>query len=932
MARWTKKAREEKRKKTLDVVESDSAVLPMRHKCDLGKLGLKEWDEWQERQARYREIKPDYDNKFNRPTRDTTEKIWALLKEYGFLEEKIQPTRYLFMEEEDHSQRQLAARQAVVVALDTFVAAGWSHRQITHLKMFDALCRRFSDNYINLKCRVESVRDVLPITVKRCRRDLMLAGIRSKLLWEALTNWENPIFQVIRTGMKGVSKRVVFNNDSKGSPLDRFNEIMDADPQYVRAQRSGIRILFASDDPPENRRARYKICAEHPYNVVRLGPKSLNVLAQQEKVLLYLDVDEFIKDYDEAGETKKRNFDILRTQYHVEADLSNIPKTESRLEGGPPSKPWWPERAEYVYFRSIELGILEKRYEQVEFTRDDHENYRKLERCRAHIKNLPEWLKEYGMEGSGAQVVEWLRRNKEERTSSLTPEEVFFTVDKAMRNWRDKVRTLLEEYDAAVLHQVVFRNVAEQVRGLTGLHAIHSGFRRVLTRRYQPLHFWPTYVTSKIYVPTKSKESTHHGGDETPRNPPAEQVLESYREKWFKVKDGETGEVCSLAGYDISSSQMQIIAVFLGDDKLEEATTAPMGKPSFKQQMARWAWQLHKDERKEKLKLRDGYGAIGSYKVGDPDKDNIDENIDERLQELVKELLMRVSYGSNWWKVEMDQRCHPKTYGPGWESGSAGEFIKEFNEKYPAPQLFREICKRVAWNAYNKDPFRGFVLQDPFDKQEVRWNPVARAEVRVTGNEGFRISPPSGVQVKPGSVLAHALREALERDLIAVKANADGEYPIDRGELERMLAPCLVHLLDAYYSSLVMEALASEGITVFVGIHDCWLVPENQTDVLKKVMEEAAKKWYLGLEPIYEILLNYLDRNRKYKPLVEAAYSKWKRRKDDENWKLVFRAKEVRPKARGKTSRAGNLKPALEGVGERADAAAGLDSPLKVFW
>lgn len=46
MVRRTKKALEEIRKKTLDVVESGSAVLPMRHKCDLGKLGKLVLSEW----------------------------------------------------------------------------------------------------------------------------------------------------------------------------------------------------------------------------------------------------------------------------------------------------------------------------------------------------------------------------------------------------------------------------------------------------------------------------------------------------------------------------------------------------------------------------------------------------------------------------------------------------------------------------------------------------------------------------------------------------------------------------------------------------------------------------------------------------------------------------------------------------------------------
>ena len=107
-----------------------------------------------------------------------------------------------------------------------------------------------------------------------------------------------------------------------------------------------------------------------------------------------------------------------------------------------------------------------------------------------------------------------------------------------------------------------------------------------------------------------------------------------------------------------------------------------------------------------------------------------------------------------------------------------------------------------------------------------------------------------------------------------------------------MIAPCLVQVLDAYYSSVVMRKLHERGITSFVGIHDCWMVPETvQTvvggetkiskglDVLKEVMFEADDEWYDGLGPVYDDLLSYLGDDGDYRKLISSARDKWERRK-----------------------------------------------------
>jgi len=120
-----------------------------------------------------------------------------------------------------------------------------------------------------------------------------------------------------------------------------------------------------------------------------------------------------------------------------------------------------------------------------------------------------------------------------------------------------------------------------------------------------------------------------------------------------------------------------------------------------------------------------------------------------------------------------------------------------------------------------------------------------------------------------------------------VAANVDNEYPVDLAQLQKIVAPCLVHMLDSYYSTLVMEKLAERGVTDFVGIHDCWLVPEkvcvdgtilNGIQVLREIMIEAASEWYAGLKPTYEDLVDYLALDAEFSEFILIAQKKWQKR------------------------------------------------------
>lgn len=876
-------------------------MLPMPHKVTtVKKITRPEWEEWTRRQVFHKKAYPDYDKEFNRPSGHTEGEVWQLLQNVNFPDFERPPSYVTIISPEAQALRERAVEQGLVMVFDTFLGAGLGRGQVTYQEVFDALCRGFSDHFVAKREIVDSVRDMLPETVSKCRRDLLLSGIKPYVLWKAVKDWsENPIFKVEQenTGSRMVTRVLLL--DEGEATRKRYKKIIRSDPEYRPPRHFGIKVSFADQQLKEPSEGRGRACGERPYNVVRLGDKSKELLKKQSAVTLYFDISAFNDDYKEAEAAEERAKETLNNDFGMDARLFSSPR-KSRTTTGATDRvqPRWSKRDERVYYRSIELGILQNKSHAA--TNEDRRNYEKLIKCRGHIQTLRQALstsnkdqpvKDEAMKGdfkwlidSRERILEWFDRidGQFKLKPEVTPELAYLQMDRAMMSWRQDVRSLLEEYDTARRHQKVFGEVYEKVKDDAGLRKIHSGFRRSINRRYQPVHFWPTYVTSK--------DRSQRRDEDVEADAPSEKRLESYRSRWFKGCDPQSGKPCQLTGFDISSSQMQIIASFMGDTKLEKVCMTPPGQPSFKESMAKWAWEMHENR---ELELRAGTDKIKPYESGS----------DGRLQEVVKELLMRVSYGSNWLTVENDQRRHPKTYGPGWETGSAGKFVDAFNERFPGPSEFRDICTRAARMSYQKNKCQGFEFTDPFDGVKVRWNPVARDDgyIVTSGGDRLRISVPLSLSRRR----AHEVRTLEDDRLQHKKGEFAEDYDVDKEELENMTPPCLVHSLDSYYSSLVMSQLVSKDVQCFVGIHDCWLVPKSQIDILRMAMECAAKEWYRGLEPVYEALLRHLKAGKVIEAdtkgekegseayvKVAAAYEKWKER-ISEHWIPRFRAKPV---------------------------------------
>ncbi len=854
-----------KRVKTINSVQKKLAnlaeherLLPMPH--SKYKISLEEWVEFYMRTELHYQKYKDYEKRFGKPSFTTSEQIWRILEPSmsGYEEsfDGLSRAHFGWLNGDEKSKLNQISKQAFLVILDTFVSAGWAHRNITYNGVFDALCKKYSDYY--QQGLAKTVRDMTLDTAKKCRRDLLLTGVDVNKFWDLVVGeWSkkgaNPLFSI--KGAKGEPIQVVLKDTSL---LKEFENIVKDDPEYTRPYSSGITVLFANSKLPPKPRNR-EICGDVAYNEVKIGEESKKLLHLQENSRLFFDITVFKKDYVKESRLAEKLTKRLQDEYGINPSLSNtrisFSNTRGRNSKGKKNE-IWSVREKHVFYRSIEEGVSRQ-----------HIKLPNTKYARLRLKhNRQKWGKHL------SRYLEWVEENQThgEHHKQVSVEMVYKAA-KVMSGWRKAVRSLLDEYDLIQSHLNEYRHLYEQVRNNDGQKPIRCSFTRLINRRYQPLHFWSTYVTSKNNSPLDDRlESYIHSEDE----------FNSYRKRWFKSINSKTGKICELVGYDISSSQTQIIAILLGIEQLKKVAMGESGR-SFKEIMADWAWQKHQENqgREGDFMLNHDLKAVKDYSGPN----------DSRLQELCKALWMRVSYGSSAWSVAIAQHSDPETYGPGWTPKNANRFLKYLYLKFPEVEIFLSACRQIAQIAYKRNRYTGVIFSDPFDRAKVRWNPVARGNKPLT-NLGHKLIisvPGSFIKVNKGW------------DFEEARANKKGEYPVDYTTLRKMIAPCLVHMLDAYYSSLVMKKLADSGVTNFVGIHDCWLVPEVLIvngemcvghEVLYKVMVEAAGEWYVGVGPIYKDLLRYLKRDKKFGNFIRNAQQKWEYRVNN-GYKPLFLAK-----------------------------------------
>lgn len=831
-------------------VAAHSSLLPMPYHCDGSRISAAEWEEYHQRAALYHKAMPHIRRMVGRPSIKTAEAVWNLLSPYmADMQEKFDhliTNGYGWLTEDEKNELEVIAKQALLIVLHTFIVAGEAHKNVTYNMLFDALCRKFSDHH---RCSLaSSVRDMRKETVWMCQRDLLRNGIDPHKYWRLTLNWSqastghNPLFSIEKKAYSGKGQ-VIRVIPIESAVRTEIENILSKDTQYVSPHIKGIRACFINTELPR-RPIKYEMCAEAPYNLVPLGEKSDKLLRLQSEACLWFDTGAFNKDYREAKQERDEFARRMLDEFGLDVYISDT-KRQVRDDEAKRFKEIWSKREKEAYFISVKIGLRQKQFDpQIEPTVHDE---------LSDTQKKAKWVKRH------ADLKSELQECKDDSIDilHLSVEDVVRAAI-STRQLRRDIRQLLTQFDRAQRHVNEYKRVYEQVREMDGPHLIHSAFDRVINRRYQPVHLWPSYVTSKSGTLPE---------DEMGPVPNNENKLESYRKRWFKARDPETGEPIHFVSRDISSSQTQIIATLLGIEKLEELTMGDSGK-SFKETMADWAWQEFGNP------VSDSVPPERSHLFGKYSGPN-----DPRLQELCKTLWMRVSYGGSAYSVVEEQRRDIKTYGPGWTTKVAQQFLDKLYVEFPEIKAFLAACRRIGEITYNKDCYSGVTFTDPSDGVIICWNPVERYNTK-TSNNGRKLS----ISL-PGKYVSEEWE--LDPEFQEAKPNTDGEYPVNLHQLKKMIAPCLVHVLDSFYSTLVMEKLAERGITDFVGIHDCWMIPQRVSvsgkicsglEVLHEVMDETAAEWYAGLGPVYQDLIRYLGDDPKYKDLVWNAYNKWKER------------------------------------------------------
>jgi hypothetical protein len=294
-----------------------------------------------------------------------------------------------------------------------------------------------------------------------------------------------------------------------------------------------------------------------------------------------------------------------------------------------------------------------------------------------------------------------------------------------------------------------------------------------------------------------------------------------------------------LVGVDVSASQFQINAVFLGITELE----AQLKERSFKEIASERVRQRDRDR-------RDTFTLPRDY------EDDTDPQLREQLRESLKRAALTYMYGSSPREIERTLAKSVSTYGPGLGSGAN---IRRFldDEALNLGDIERwwmPLCRLAAKTACERDPFAGLVVTDPFDGASQRWNPVAWKIALCAGADEVRIYAKVPLVRSKGSLQPAA-------------PNAAGDYPVDRDQLKRMVGPCLTQMLDASFAGYVIE-----GLSQVISTHDAWAVPLDAADALAKAVDAAGEPWLRGLRVVYDDLLKYLPSKGK-----DAKYATWLR-------------------------------------------------------
>jgi hypothetical protein len=464
------------------------------------------------------------------------------------------------------------------------------------------------------------------------------------------------------------------------------------------------------------------------------------------------------------------------------------------------------------------------------------------------------------------------KRNVRDPADFQVEYKAFLATNQALKH---AYHSLIGRRDVAVAVRHQIRRAHEHVDSRGHLE-IKTAYSKTRNRRFQPQTFWPTEVSSEEDTERTLVSPAREGGevtvDEDGRrrqraSSPAMYAKHSPRGRWFDThasgldiehddwewQDDFAGDRRPLVGVDASSSMYQIVAVALGwsdieqmlrDTNLKDAIVKAMGTLAARGKFALPA--------ATKEQLRAGAGAITN-----------------------------VSYGAGLGSILKTLRSDPAKYGTRWGTKKSLEDLLDdgakLNEAIAVVQKMRDeyltVARAVADAAHDRDPVGGVAFRDPFDGTQARWH-----------------APLWGTKVLPHGAVPLLIKTPILNAKGVCEANYFGTAPAPKGvrltrpwegTIKNLIAPALIHALDASFASHVVLKLHDvERVKDIVIVHDCFLVPSDAEPALHAALRAAAEPWFRGLGPFYAVFEDYLGDHPVHGPTIQGWRKKWQDRLD----------------------------------------------------
>lgn len=846
--------------------------LPMPVTSASDRLTYSEWAEYRNLRDKQHASDPTYLYRWKRPSDATADAVWNLLTRrlyrldpkpkapaWQVWDGRWQPWCGPFPDPEDETlapdaleDMERTTKLAALVAILHAVNCGRSGRMLTQTGLFQELARYFSDHYREARERADhrrravAINDLLPATFEGTRRDLVRNQVSLPRLWFLITQLvpgqfadDDRLYGIVLAKKKSGGYSITCDPTSKA--LSEF-DLITRDPNCRRPSYKA-RVCPAVEPVPATP-IPWDTCGERAHNVVEIGDRTRRLLDGLGRQQLLLSTNAVLGYFYEA----------LRLMTRASATLL---------------------RKHGIYTKSL--------------SRLDFQG-----RLRQALKQNPAAPRE--------EVAALLKQH--DRMDQ------FITAYSGVR------RELLMHGGAWGSADIFKDNLIGRDTPLP----IHTSWYKVLNRRYQATSLWPLSVTGKRLL----------------RGLPAEladaEIDTPVRSRWFRVPgvpEIADGEPQPLVGVDVVASQYQIFAALLDSAPLAAAAF----KPGFRGELIRLALPW--------VDLTAYPGGVADGRLKElVKKINMVSGYDATTRETVRNLLNdQETYGPGFSDggVLTPERLRAAV--------SKADHYLETTPGYSDIAKFKAACRRIADIAYNgsgeflppdhpfrhADKYRGVAFTDPFDDSTIRWNPPQRARVVLrSGQVRLSYRPPGRYVENAGGRRARAelqqawaaaavqgIKGAGTPEMVLAwgrmlnkkawdrywkktkRANRGrwtefrqsdphpitGDWPIDSGKLRRMIAPCLIHVTDGLFSSLVLEELLRRGIFA-TGYHDAWSVGARVSDggaerdgleVLREVIEKAGREWLFALEPVYDFLLAYLGDDTKTMPESTQTFGEYAR-------------------------------------------------------